>query len=254
MLATDRLDAEMAFHDTQAAHRASRFRDPAFLRFRDEDWLSHESWIAPAVAHLGDLAGCDLLDLGCGHAMASVVFARQAARVTALDLSLGYLTEGRRRATANEVAIKFVHANAEQLPFADESFDRIWGNAVLHHLDLEIAGAELRRVLRPGGVAVFCEPAGDNPLLNFARRWLPYPGKHRTRDEKPLVLAELEILRRAFPMMEIESWQLLAMCHRVLGMRAVRERLDVCDRWLLKNVPILSRLCRYRVLICRRDL
>jgi len=48
---------------------------------------------------------------------------------------------------------------------------------ILHHLDLTVAARELRRVLRPGGVAVFCEPWGGNPLLNFARRRLPYAGK-----------------------------------------------------------------------------
>ena len=50
---------------------------------------------------------------------------------------------------------------AEQLPFADESFDLVFGHAVLHHIpDLDRAFAEFRRVLRPGGAIAFCgEPS-----------------------------------------------------------------------------------------------
>ena len=58
-------------------------------------------------------------------------------------------------------------------PWAVFQTDAVWGNAILHHLDLAKAGRELRRVLAPGGVAVFCEPWGGNPLLAFARRALP---------------------------------------------------------------------------------
>ena len=84
------------------------------------------------------------------------------------------------------MAVEFLQADGQRLPFADRAFDRVWGSAVLHHLDLRSAAGELFRVLRPGGVAVFCEPWGENPLLNWARRRLPYPGKDRTPDEQPL--------------------------------------------------------------------
>src|SRR5947207_13197884 len=112
MKATDRLRDESQFHDQQAADRAERFRDPAVLRFSDDEYLDHETWIRPAMATLGPVAGLDALDLGCGHAMASVVLARAGACVTAVDLSAGYLAEGRRRAEANGVAVTFVHADA----------------------------------------------------------------------------------------------------------------------------------------------
>src|SRR5207245_4492473 len=129
------------------------------------------------------------------------------ARVTAFDLSAGYLTEARRRARANGVAVDFVCADGARLPFADDSFERVWGNAVLHHLDLGRAAAELRRVLKPGGVAVFCEPWGGNPLLNWARSRLPYPGKGRTADECPLRPHDLDLLRPVFPRMEVRGFQ-----------------------------------------------
>ena len=56
--------------------------------------------------------------------------------------------------------------NAESLQFPDNTFDLIFGTGILHHLDLGRAYAEMSRVLRPGGHAVFFEPMGHNPILN----------------------------------------------------------------------------------------
>jgi SAM-dependent methyltransferase len=250
--ATDRLGEEIAFHDRQARARAADLRRPDDLRFDDDDYLDHETWIRPAFERLGDVAGRRVLDFGCGHGMAGVVLARRGARVTAFDLSAGYLAEARRRAEANGVRLDLVQADGERLPFAAQSFDAIWGNAVLHHLDLARAARELHRVLRPGGVAVFCEPWGENALLEWARRRLPYPGKQRTRDERPLRAAGLGPLRAAFPGLAVEGYQLLAMARRLLGARRVGQALAWCDARLLRRVPGLSRYCRYVVLTLPR--
>src|SRR5207248_23283 len=101
-------------------------------------------------------------------------------------------------ARASGVAIRFAQADGERLPFADAAFDRIWGSAILHHLDLRRAGPELARVLRPAGVAVFCEPWGENRWLRWARRHADYPGKQRTPDEDPLGRRHLRELREHF--------------------------------------------------------
>jgi SAM-dependent methyltransferase len=250
MDATGRLAEEIAFHDRQARDRAARLSRQD-LRFTDDSYLDHESWIRPAFGRLGDVRGLDVLDLGCGHAMAAVVLARRGARVTAMDLSAGYLAEAGRRALANGVDIDLVQADAERLPFADATFDRVWGNAILHHLDIGAAAREVRRVLRPGGVAVFCEPWGDNALLEWARLRLPYPGKQRTRDERPLRGEQMPLLREVFPGMEIEGYQLLSMARRVLGDGALSRGLAWCDARLLKRVPALGRWCRYVVCTLR---
>jgi SAM-dependent methyltransferase len=250
--ATERRASEQAFHDRQAEERARRLAGPDALRFGDDSYLDHETWIRPAFERLGDVAGRRVLDCGCGHGMAAVVLARRGARVTALDLSQGYLREAGRRAQANGVSLERVRADAERLPFAGGSFDRVWGNAVLHHLDLGRAAAELRRVLAPGGVAVFCEPWGENPLLSWARHGLPYPGKDRTPDERPLRRRQLRALRAAFPNLEVEGYQLLSMARRVLRPGRLTAGLEWCDARLLKRVPALRRFCRYVVLTLRR--
>jgi SAM-dependent methyltransferase len=252
MTATDRLAVEQAFHDRQAEDRAPSFADRAAFRFSDDSYLDHETWVRPAFDRLGPLAGRRVLDYGCGHGMASVVLARRGAAVTAFDLSPGYLAEARRRARANDVGVAFVQADGDRLPFADGSFDRVWGNAVLHHLDLRAAARELRRVLAPGGLAVFCEPWGDNPLLAWARRRLPYPGKQRTPDEQPLRSRHLMVLREVFPRLEVEGFQLLSMVRRVVRPGRLVAGLEWCDRRLLRLAPWLRRFCRYVVLFLPR--
>jgi SAM-dependent methyltransferase len=252
MTGTDRRQAEQEFHDQQAADRADSFRaGRADLRFADDLFLDHETWVRPAFASLGDLRGKHALDYGCGHGMAAVVMARAGATVTAFDLSPGYVNEARERAAANGVRVTCTPADGEELPFPDASFDAVWGNAILHHLDLARAGRELFRVMRPGGAAVFCEPWGGNPVLSLARRFLPYPGKDRTPDEVPLTRRDLAPLRAVFGSVEVRGFQLLGMVRRVCKVRAVRV-LDAADRGLLRLAPPLRNWCRYAVLVLRK--
>jgi SAM-dependent methyltransferase len=252
MSIAERLAAEQAFHDRQARERAAVLASDASLLFTDDDWLDHETWIRSAVARLGNVDDEKVLDLGCGHGMAAIVLARRGARVTAMDLSPAYLAEARRRAGVNGVAIDCVQAAGERLPFSDGSFTRIWGNAILHHLDMRVAAAELFRVLRPGGIAVFCEPWGENPLLGLARRRWHYAGKRRTADEEPLSWNDLAPLRAAFPTFEIEGHQLLSMARRVYPQSRLIAGLGRCDRLLFNVVPGMWRLCRYVVLVLRK--
>jgi ubiquinone/menaquinone biosynthesis C-methylase UbiE len=248
-----RLATEQAFHDRQAQQRAADLVSGAqSLVFTDDVYLDHETWVGPAFRQLGDIKGKRVLDLGSGHGMAAVVLARRGGRVTALDLSAGYLAEARSRAKANHVAIDFVKADAEKLPFVDGAFDLIWGSAILHHLKLEQAAAELARVLSPGGTGVFCEPWGENPLLGWIRRRVSYPGKERTPDEQPLRWFQVDILRRMFSSVSVQGYQLLSMAARLVGRRRLLTGLDWCDRMLLAGIPRLQHYCRYVVLTVRR--
>jgi SAM-dependent methyltransferase len=253
MAVIERLRSEQAFHDRQATERAAFFRKhPGRLLVSDNQYLDHESWIRPALASFGNVAGRRVLDFGCGHGMAAVVLAKRGARVTAFDLSSGYLVEARARAAANRVRIDFIQANGESLPFADETFDCVWGNAILHHLDLERTGLELRRVLKSGGMAVFCEPWGGNPLLNLARKCLTYPGKERTPNETPLTSRDVAILRSIFPNLEIAGQQLFSMLGRMVSRTRSFQTLTRLDEHILTRLPFCRRWCRYAVVTLRK--
>jgi len=248
----NRLIAEREFHDRQAAERAETFGKQAdLLRLSSDDYLDHETWIRPAIALFGNVEGLRLLDFGCGHAMASVLFARLGAEVTAFDLSSGYICEALSRVGANNVPVQFLRADGERLPFPDSYFDRIWGNAILHHLNLEIAAPEIKRVLHPEGMAVFCEPWAGNRFLNWARNRLPYPGKNRTAGEQPLNQAHVASLRRVFGTVEMRGFQLLSMAGRIVAGRSLVRRLEWWDRRLLDFLPMLQHYCRYMVLMLK---
>jgi ubiquinone/menaquinone biosynthesis C-methylase UbiE len=79
----------------------------------------------------------------------------------ATDISPGMLARLESSAEELGLAVETAACEAAELPFADDSFDLVFGHAVLHHLpDLPAAFREFRRVVRPGGVVAFCgEPS-----------------------------------------------------------------------------------------------
>jgi len=90
---------------------------------------------------------------------------------------------------------RFHMMDAHQLRFEDSSFDVVFGNAILHHLDMSKALDEVQRVLAPDGCVLFLEPLDMNPLGRLVRWATP---KARTDDEKPFRLAELRHMRKRF--------------------------------------------------------
>lgn len=200
---TQRTINERRYHDAEAAERAITFANqPDRLRFTDAEYLDHAPWVRSAMSRLGSVSDRQVLDLGCGHGMAAVVLARRGANVTACDLSPGYVAEARQRAKANEAIIEFAVADVHSLPFANRTFDAIWGHAILHHLDVATAAREVRRVLRPGGAAVFCDPWDGNPLVRWLRSW-----RRHTRDERALMPWDVERLRSEFSNVSVQQFQ-----------------------------------------------
>ncbi len=225
---------------------------PQDLAFADDAYLGHASWIRPAFDRLGEVRGLSVLDLGCGHGMASVVLARRGAQVTACDLSLGYLKEAQARARANGVTANRRSPTANTCRSRTGRSTASGAARSCITFDLRCAGPELHRALRPGGVAVFCEPWGENRWLRWARRHAPYPGKERTPDEDPLGCRHLAALRPLFRSVEVTGHQLLSMASRVLGGGRLSATLRRCDTMLLRRWPHLQRYCRYVVLSLRK--
>jgi SAM-dependent methyltransferase len=97
-------------------------------------------------------AGERVLDVAAGNGNASLAAARRFAAVTSTDYVPSLLDNGRRRAEADGLAIDFHVADAEDLPFPDDTFDAVLSTfGVMFAPDQERAARELMRVLRPGG-------------------------------------------------------------------------------------------------------
>lgn len=101
------------------------------------------------------------LDLGCGtgHLTTALLKEGLATSCIGLDISRGMVSY----ASAHGLrCANYMVGDATCMPFADQSFDLVVGDAFLHHvLDVAACLAEVRRVLKPGGVATFNEPWRD---------------------------------------------------------------------------------------------
>jgi SAM-dependent methyltransferase len=186
-----RADREKAFYnekDNTSYHTVRRWIWRALGEFRrNED-----------ITDFYDPAGKVVLDYGCGPGyLTKYLIERGAVRVTGIDVSEGEIEQARIRAREEGLADKseFLVVDAHATGFPDDSFDLIVGDSILHHLDLRVALEELRRILRPGGKAVFMEPLWHNPILRAGRALTPTA---RTPDEHPLTTADWELCGEIF--------------------------------------------------------
>jgi ubiquinone/menaquinone biosynthesis C-methylase UbiE len=114
---------------------------------------------ADIIDELLHLEGATVLELGCGKAEKTRIVAKNAASVLALEVDEKQLA--RNLAIADMVNVHFAHGGAEKIPASDSTFDIVLMFKSLHHVPIELmdgAFSEIRRVLKPGGVAYISEP------------------------------------------------------------------------------------------------
>jgi len=111
---------------------------------------------------LAGRARIDALDAGCGTGFLSFELASRGHRVTGIDFSPAMLAEARKKAAERGASVRFEEADAEQLPFAADSFDLVISRHVLWTLPHpEAAIDDWIRVLRPGGRLVSIDSQFD---------------------------------------------------------------------------------------------
>ena len=113
----------------------------------------YAAWM-PRLMEFDRFQGARLLEIGCGMGTDLLQFARGGARCVGIDLTPRSVEITRHRFRLYGADGRFMISDGEHLPFADNSFDVVYSNGVLHHTP-DTAGAirEVHRVLRPGGLA-----------------------------------------------------------------------------------------------------
>ena len=141
---------------------------------------------------LGDVAGKDILEFGCGAAQWSIALAQRRANPVGLDLSERQLEHARRLMAKANVEFPLIHGSAESVPLPDASFDIVFcDHGAMSFADPYRTVPEAARLLRPGGLFAFnhhspieticwpldAEQVGDRLVLD-------YFGMHRFDDSE----------------------------------------------------------------------
>lgn len=180
-----------------------------------EEWRSackQSWWFAPffeplipkAISHLRhEPSAKRLLHLGCGDGHKTEALRRLGFEVCGIDINRQSIEIAKR----NYAFVDFVRGSAEKLPFEDSSIDATFSFSVLQLVDKRRVVSECKRVLKPGGRAVFIENLDGNPWARGYRRLhrllkIKYP-----EDQIPLThlsLSELTLFQTFFPMFSYE--------------------------------------------------
>jgi SAM-dependent methyltransferase len=146
-------DANVRYHDAAAASYDSKWAIDYGEIGGGQVVAKLEKALGRAPGHYGRM-----LEIGAGTGYFTLNLLRRGIvdAATAIDISPGMLDALSATAAQLGLEVETLPADAERLPFADESFDLVLGHAVLHHIpDLNTALRECERVLKPGGTLTF---------------------------------------------------------------------------------------------------
>jgi SAM-dependent methyltransferase len=246
--------------DTDVVERERRFFNG---QGRAYVWLRLAIWRAigefnrnDEIYELCDPDGKHVLLYGCGPANDARRYVDAGAVcVDGIDISDAEIARAWHRARAEGFAdrVDFRAGDAHATGYPDETFDLIVGLAIIHHLDTRRALSEVRRILRPGGRALFLEPLAHNPLLRLGRRLTPAA---RTPDEHPLTAQDWELCARVFPRFSHREVELTSIPLMPLNLflppawqRPLARSVSAFDDRILRRHPGLRKYARTTFLI-----
>ena len=152
------------------------------------------------VATAGVEPGMQVLDVACGTGNAALPAARAGAQVVGLDITPALLERGREKAAAERLEIEWVEGDAEQLPFEDDRFNRVF--STFGHMFAprhERTAREMVRVCREGGVIAICcwTPEGTvGDVFATSASFMPPPPDYA---QPPILWGTEAHVRELFP-------------------------------------------------------
>jgi ubiquinone/menaquinone biosynthesis C-methylase UbiE len=231
-----------------------------------------------AKKFLQNVEGKKVLEIGCGNGELSVWMAKNGASVFGVDISDESIKIAEKRSIENTTqdSTHFYACPAEQLPFEDGYFDIVFINVSLHHLEVDIALKEFKRVLKSKGILVAIEPlAFSRTIQNFRTSKLFikfYPIRQETPTERILLIDDLELITSLYMNTTFVPFRIISpFVYKVkpvfifLANRCFRKEKDFemrkqkmnralqrFDEKLLQHFPFLKFLSRYVVIFASK--
>lgn len=181
---------------------------------------------------LGEVRGKRVLDFGCGAGENSALLAIRGAETCGIDISPELIALAKKRCRLHGIEADLRVASCHDSGLPSQSFDVVFGAAILHHLDLDLALSETARLLKLGGFAIFSEPIRDSRLAKVARRIFPPTAPDISPLERPF--ATQELFSAGMKMKEIRKFRLPHIAVLGEGYRWAW----TLDRWLLRRFPL----------------
>lgn len=198
-------------------------------------------------------SGKNILEYGCGPGSYAFSLAQKGAMVTGIDIADYAIKIADEKAKQENLSnIKFLVMDAENTSFDNNNFDLICGTGILHHLDMRKASSEISRILKKDGQAVFIEPMGYNPIINIYRKLTP---KLRTKDEHPLKIKDIKIMKEYFNFLEIKFFHLTSIFSLIFKNRVGFEKyvnfFDNLDQLIFRMLPFTKYLSWQAVILLK---
>ena len=189
-----------------------QYGDSEKLRIRYEAHTQYSerpsNWFDLFTQVLGVTDGTTVIDVGCGFGGIHPTLSRAGAHVTGIDQSPGMVQEAQQQAERERLNVTLQEADAQQLPFPDDSFDAALSSHMLYHVpDIARALSEMRRVVKPGGTVLITTNAADhsrrlNDLhVHAAREHGLVPVANSP--ERRFSLEQLPLVQSVFPNVEL---------------------------------------------------
>lgn len=237
----DRLKEESKFQDSRVGKEEVRF-------ISDYDTLMNSF-----TKKLSQFENQKILSIGCGTGSFETFLARNNNRITAIDISpesIKKLEQTLHDEGVSNVQTKLM--DAENLDFEDKTFDLIYGIAILHHLDLQNAIPEFKRVLKDNGRLLFIEPPANNYLVNRYRNSTPHM---RSKFEHPLTDKDIRFIQNYFKT-NISGFNMLitvmpSFVRHSKNFKFFRNVLSSTDKFLMNLFPSLKKYS-YSIIIDSR--
>lgn len=241
----DRLDAEHFDREAEKFLADGREKE-LVIDLKEEQPPRHKAF----WAILSDVRGKKILDVGCGYGYSACRLAMLGADVTAIDISKKMCDLTKMSADLNHVNINVRNMSVVSTGFPDEYFDIIVGQVSLHHLPLSTAGAEMKRVLKKNGKAVFLEPIHQGKFMLELRSRIPVeclesPGGGALRIE------EIKALGNLFGTVEIEYFGFFERLRRFRFFNFFSKILYAMDSALMK-IPFGRKLASHALIVLKK--